>query len=146
MVLTPERIANMEKYIDKAKLDTPGVISRAEAEELFKTARIDPLRGQHLWNMLDSTGAGVLTRPFFVVLLYFISRTKANEHVDAMPEDCQAYLQVHIDRMEEEAAAQKRFQEALTVLNTLVGTLTEDQKTREREEEARITSLEHEVS
>jgi len=146
MVLTAEKIAKMEQYIDKAKLDTPGVISQAEAEELFQTARIDPLRGQHLWNLLDTPKTGRLSRPFFVVLLYFISRTKTNDFVDAMPADCEAYLQAHREREEQELATKRLYEDAVATLTALVHKLSGNKKAREADNEAKITSLEYEVS
>ena len=68
---------NIEGYIDKkCKTAKKGILTKNEAQELFNTANLSEMQKGQLWRLCDIEKKGYLSRPQFIVCLYFVSQVK----------------------------------------------------------------------
>lgn len=145
MSLTPETIANIERYIDKAKLETPGSVTREESQELFKTARMDTNQGNKMWQMIDKDNKGKLDRIHFVVLLFLISQHKKGTTYDSLPSECVQFIENSKRKQEAELKAKHDFEHSLNSLRVIVDRIEQSIEFDKRNEETQIIALEQEV-
>lgn len=140
MVLDTPTLLNIESYIEKAKVDTPGCLMAAEANELFLTARIDKSKGDQIWDLVDPEKRGFLGRASFVVLLYLIKTAKNGVYFESLPVDCEEFIinypaekrnQKEID-FEIRKNDKKEFENAFLKLTNLVQQISGQQTNQEK--------------